>query len=226
MSQLAPRVVTCPRCGTTESMALFTSVDADTIQPQVDDIVAGTFEQKTCASCANVYQPEHPLLFASHARRVWIVMHPLADRRDYATLEPEVERVIAENFAAAAAIAAERLRGVRPRLVFGQHMLAEAVRASYAGLDAALFECAKLLSIRRKPPGADNARPVRAVLPERFADGGARRCAASARCPAASARASSRCRSTSWPRSRPRAPSCASASPTCGSARTCRRRAT
>jgi hypothetical protein len=150
MSQLVPSVVTCPRCAVTWSMALFSSIDADTIQPQVDDILAGDFERKACPGCGHAFRPEHPLLFASHARRLWIVMQPPADRPQFATIERGVEQVIASNFEQAAPLLVQRLRGIRPRLVFGQHMLSEAVRAAYAGLDASLLECAKLLTVRRQ----------------------------------------------------------------------------
>ena len=149
MSQLDPGVVTCPRCAATWSMALFSSLDADTILPQVEAIAGGTFEQQTCSGCGHGFRPEHRMLFASHVRRLWIVMYPLADRADFEALEVSVARSIAQSFAEATPLVAERLRGVRPRLLFGQHMLAEAVRAAYAGVDASVLECAKLLTVRR-----------------------------------------------------------------------------
>jgi rubredoxin len=176
MSQLVPSVVTCPRCEATWSMALFSSVDADTIQPQVDAILDDTFERQTCAGCGHTFRPEHPLLFASHARRLWIVMQPLTDRTQFATIERGVERVLADNFAAAAPVLADRLRGIRPRLVFGQHMLTEAVRASYAGLDAGLLECAKLLTVRRNLPRLMAHGPFELCF-ERFGDSDAPICA-------------------------------------------------
>lgn len=41
------------------------------------------------------------------------------------------------------------LAQVKPRLVFGQFLLSEAVRAVELGLDAALLECAKMFTWRR-----------------------------------------------------------------------------
>ena len=152
MSQLAPGLGTCPRCAAPWSAAVFSSIDADTIPVQVDAILDGTFEQRTCTGCGTSFRPEHPLLFVSHARRLWIVMHPLADRSSFASLEPAIEYTIASTIEQAAPVASERLRGVRPRLVFGQHMLTEAVRCAWAGLDAQLVEIAKLLTIRRNLP--------------------------------------------------------------------------
>jgi hypothetical protein len=176
MSQLAPSIVTCPRCAATWSMTQFTSVDADTIQVEVDAILAGTFEQQTCSGCGHGFRAEHNLLFVSHARRLWIVMYPLAERADFAALEEAVARSIAESFAQATPLVAERLRGVRPRLVFGQHMLSDAVRAAYAGIDVSVLECAKLLTVRRNMAQLMAHGPFELCL-ERFGERGAPVCA-------------------------------------------------
>jgi hypothetical protein len=176
VSQIAPAVATCPACGNQESSTQFTSIDADTIPAQVEAILADRFEQRTCAACSHAFRPEHPMLFVSHQRRLWIVMHPLSDRRQFAQLEGAVAEVIATELAQAAPIVAERSRGIRPRLVFGQHMLAEAVRSAYSGVDAALLECAKMVNFRR------NVLPLMKWGPSEFAftgfaDNGAAICA-------------------------------------------------
>ncbi|HSR95578.1 MAG TPA: CpXC domain-containing protein [Kofleriaceae bacterium] len=148
MSEMTESGVTCPRCRATWTAGLFTSVDADTIQVQVEAILEGRFERMACP-CGHAFRPEHRMLFVSHERRLWIVMHPLAERPGFATLERDVAQVIAAGIARAAPATVEELHGIRPRLVFGQHMLSEAVRVAYAGLDAAMLECAKLLTVRR-----------------------------------------------------------------------------
>lgn len=150
MSQLAPALVTCPRCAHAWSTALYSSLDADTIDAELDAVLDGSFERRSCPACAHEFSPEHSMLLVSHIRRLWIVMQPLADRPRYALMERGVELVLAEQFAAAARVVAERLRGTRGRLVFGHHQLTEAVRSAYAGLDASLLECAKLLTVRRQ----------------------------------------------------------------------------
>jgi len=164
MSQLAPGVGTCPRCGAQWAGAVFSSIDADTIPIQVDAILDATFEARTCESCGVSFRPEHPLLFVSHARRLWIVMHPLADRVSFASLEPAIETTIVRTIEQAAPLVSERLRGVRPRLVFGQHVLTEAVRCAWAGLDAQLVEIAKLLYIRRNLPALMQHGPFELVF--------------------------------------------------------------
>jgi hypothetical protein len=77
-------------------------------------------------------------------------MHPLSDRSGFAAIERSVERVIRDELAAAPAVVAESLRGIRPRLVFGQHMLTEALRVARLAIDPALLECAKMLAVRRR----------------------------------------------------------------------------
>ncbi|MCX5747171.1 MAG: CpXC domain-containing protein [Proteobacteria bacterium] len=170
MSQLGPGTGMCPRCQAAWSSAVFSSLDADTIPAQVDAILDGTFELRACTACAFEFRPEHPMLFVSHVRRLWIVMHPLTDRREYTTLEPAVEATVVHEIVMAAPLVGDRLHGVRPRLVFGQHMLTEAVRAVWAGLDTNLLEIAKLLTIRRNLPALMAYGPFELCF-ERFDDG-------------------------------------------------------
>ena len=175
MSQLVPGVVACPKCSASWSVALFQSVDADTIQAQVDAILDDQFERQWCGGCGWSFRPEHPLLFVSHARRLWVVMQPLAERAQFASLENDVEDIVTDQFDQATPLIAERLASVQPRLVFGQHMLTEVVRATWAGIDARLLECAKLLTIRRNLPQLMPHGPFELCF-ERF-DGDAPTCA-------------------------------------------------
>lgn len=149
MSETAPGTVACPRCGASWEQSLFSSVDADTIEAQAAAILDGSFERAVCGACGAAFRPEHPMLFVSHARALWIAMQPLCDRRKFAAIEHSVAQIIRAQLAGAPPIVAERARRLRPRLVFGQHMLTEAVRIAEALLDAALLECAKLFTVRR-----------------------------------------------------------------------------
>lgn len=176
MSQLAPASVTCPSCQATWSQALFSSVDADTIDAQVTDILDGTFEQKTCAACGWTFRPEHPMLYASHVRRLWIVMHPPEDQPRFGTLEVAVARRIEQELAGAAPFVQKRFTGLQPRLVFGQHALTEAVRVDHDGIDPATLECAKLLTVRRNLQALINHGPFELAY-ERLDDAGAIGCA-------------------------------------------------
>jgi len=148
MSKIQPSTVTCPGCGHRSSERLFESLNGDRIPPQVELILAGTFEQVTCSACALVFQPEHHMLFAQYSARMWIVMYPLVARSGYAELETQIARILEDNFAGAPPAVEGGLRGVRPQLVFGQYGLAEAVRAQRAAIDPPLLECAKLLAYR------------------------------------------------------------------------------
>lgn len=149
MSQKELEVVQCPRCAATWSTGLFHSLHADQMPAQVEAILDGSFERVACEGCGCVFRPEHRCLFVSRARDLWIVMYPRSNRRQFAALEDEAQAVIHGNFARAPAALAAWLSRVQPRLVFGQHMLSEAVRVADAGLDPSLVECAKLLAVRR-----------------------------------------------------------------------------
>jgi hypothetical protein len=128
---------------------LFESVNGDRILAQVEGILAGTFEQQTCPACGGVFRPEHTMLYSQFSARLWIVMHPPDDRARYELIERGVELVLERNFAAAAPLVAAGVRGVQPRLVFGQLLLTEALRAHRAALSPPILECAKLLAVRR-----------------------------------------------------------------------------
>jgi hypothetical protein len=175
MSKVRALPVSCPSCGHAWDVRLFDSLNGDRIPAQVEDILAGTFEQQTCPSCAAAFRPEHTMLYAEFSTRTWIVMHPPADRARYARIERGVELVIERNFQAAAPMVAEGVRGVRPRLVFGQLMLTEALRAQRAGLPPPLLECAKLLELRRNLGELMRHGPSQLVF-EGFDDAGGLRC--------------------------------------------------
>ena len=95
------------------------------------------------------------------------VEHGSAGERVYLVME--------RAFTGAAPAVFEAVRGVRPRLVFGQLMLTEALRVLRAGLTPALLECAKLLALRRNlaammPYGASQ------LLFEQYEEDGRLRC--------------------------------------------------
>lgn len=138
MSDAAPARVPCPACGAELELELFTSVNAVLLPQLVDQIAAGRFERRPCTACGEPFQPEHPMLLSALPGGPWIVMRPWGELAEYPAREAEVEAVFRRE-----------LSGHRPRLVFGQAMLAEAVRIVRLGLEPASVECAKLLWVRR-----------------------------------------------------------------------------
>lgn len=149
MSKVGTHRIACPTCQHPVEVRLFDSLNGDRVPAQVEEILSGTFEQQECPSCGTLYRPEHPMLYSEFSTRTWIVMHPPVDRARFALIERGVALVMERNFAAAAPAVLENVRGVSPRLVFGQVMLTEALRARRANLSQALLECAKLLAWRR-----------------------------------------------------------------------------
>jgi hypothetical protein len=131
---------------------LFESLNGDRVTAQLAAILDGTFEQTTCETCQAVFRPEHHMLYSQYNARVWIVMYPPADRCDFYALERSIDEVLQRNFAGAAPVVSKGLQGIKPRLVFGQHMLTEALRAAREAIDPPLLECTKMLAIRRALP--------------------------------------------------------------------------
>jgi CpXC motif protein len=148
MSDIKPALVACPRCGAERSATLFTSLNADLIEAQHAAILDGSFERLECGACGHAFRPEHRLLYTQLSARTWIVLYPLAQWPAFRALEPAVASELDRELATAPPIVAQLLRGVRRRLVFGQHALTEAARVLAAGLDPALLECLKLVVAR------------------------------------------------------------------------------
>lgn len=175
MSDIAPAVATCPRCGLDQPATLFTSVNADEIPAQHAAILDGTFEERACEGCGHPFRPEHRLLYTQASAQAWIVVYPLAERRAFGQIERVVGEVLDRELAAAPPVAQRALRAVRRRLVFGQHMLSEAARLLHAGVDPALLECAKLFAARQALPHLMPLGPFELCF-ERFGEAGALVC--------------------------------------------------
>lgn len=149
MSQIKPQLVTCPECGFAEERTLFVSLNGERVPTQVLHLLDDTFEEQVCGQCGACFRPEHELLYSHFALRIWIVMMPRAMRPRFAALEAAVLSQFQQPFAEAPPLVSAGLAGVRPRLVFGQPFLSEAVRVIELGIEPALLEAAKLFFFRR-----------------------------------------------------------------------------
>jgi hypothetical protein len=173
MSRITADLVTCAQCSASHSVRRYESFNADSLGEQVDDIINGTFERVYCG-CGHSFQPEHPMLFTSFERKLWIVMHPPAERRYYAEIERDAEAILEEAYRSATGAVQRGLEGVRPQLVFGHHLLAEALRLSLLERDPAIVECAKLLWFRDSLPLVMAHPPFQLVVQGPAAEGGLR----------------------------------------------------
>lgn len=161
MSRIQPSVVSCPRCAHTVPAQLFSSLSADRSPAQLQAILDSEFERQRCPGCGLSFQPEHPVLLVSFDRKFWVQQLPPQQRSDYRAQEQQLLRLHRRLSAAgparmpettsdeveAAPVSPARshdLTFLRPRLVFGQHFLAECVRAQRCGLDWAALEVVKL----------------------------------------------------------------------------------
>jgi CpXC protein len=150
MSHLCSETVACPACGAEQEMTLFRNLNGERVPAQVQLLLDGAFERRACQSCGHQFQPEHRMLYAHVADRVWVVMYPRSERPRFAVLEHGLALVFAHDFAHAPELVHGQLASARPRLVFGQHMLRESIRIAHDRIDPAGLECAKLLAYRRQ----------------------------------------------------------------------------
>lgn len=171
MSAFLSTTVTCPHCQTHQPRPICQSLNLDYLPDGLEDIAADRFELEPCIACDTHFRIEHPMLLSSPARRLWIVMHPLADRPRFAALERAVEDIFTDAINTAPPVLRALLRAVRPRLVFGHHMLAEAARATGARIEPVVLECAKLLAVRREIRQLMRPMPFELCF-ERFDDDG------------------------------------------------------
>ena len=149
MSHVVPGLAICPRCGHEQRTRWFDSLNGEIITAQLERVVAGQFEAMHCSACTTEFRPEHRMLFTHPGKGLWIVMFPRDERTHFATLERGVELVMGRELASAPPVVAASIQRTRPRVVFGQDMLGEAVCSALAGLDAALLECAKITAFRQ-----------------------------------------------------------------------------
>jgi hypothetical protein len=152
MSQATVCARACPACGHEEAGQRFTSLNADLLPARRQEILRGEFAQVRCAACGHGWQEEHELLYVELSTGAWILMEPPSRRARFATWERGIALLLARHFEGAPEALRASLAQVRPRLVFGQAGLTEALRLQEAGLDAATVECLKLMIIQRELP--------------------------------------------------------------------------
>lgn len=149
MSDLTEAEVACPACGATMNRVVFDSLNASRLPHHVEAIAKNVFEETACDACGATFQPEHRMLLSHLGLGEWIVMRPWAEHPQYLQHEIEIDHVFSKAFDGAPPAVASQVQGRRPRLVFGQAMLAEAVRLVGLGIPQAAMECVKLLWTRR-----------------------------------------------------------------------------
>lgn len=152
MSKILPQPAVCLTCGHAEDAVLYESLNAERLPHLLDAIEAGDFERQTCAACGASFQPEHKMLFSWLPRRLWVVMLPPQTDSPLPLLEDGLLDLFAREFAHVPAPVQPLVAATRPRLVFGQAQLTEAVRVARANLPPELVECAKLEIQRRLLP--------------------------------------------------------------------------
>lgn len=150
MSLFQAITLACPCCATPVAFELVASVNADRRPDLRDAILDGSFQRETCPSCAMAFRAEPQFSYIELGRRTYVVVWPLAQRRDWPTCVAQSQAAFELAYGERAGPQARELAGgVSLRTVFGWPALREKLLAAQAGIDDTTLELAKLALLRR-----------------------------------------------------------------------------
>lgn len=140
----------CPSCATPVEFELVASVNADRRPDLREAILDGSFQRETCPSCATAFRAEPQFSYIEMGRRLYIVVWPLARRRDWPLCVAQSQAAFDLAYGERAGPEARELGGgVSLRTVFGWPALREKLLAAQAGIDDTTLELAKVAVLRR-----------------------------------------------------------------------------
>lgn len=152
MSHLYNTTVTCPKCQNSWPESLFLSLHAPRLPAKVHEILSGDFERITCTSCTHTFQPEHRMLYADPPQGLWVVMLPTQhnhnELKELEALEAQITQILTTQIQAAPDFMEDIKERARPRMVFGQAQLTEALQISHHQLSPEMVECMKMTLFR------------------------------------------------------------------------------
>src|SRR5450755_728569 len=111
---------TCPACNTPVSFELAFSIAADRRPDLREAILAGTFQQKTCPSCATVFRADPEFSYMDIGRGQYIGVWPPSKRPQWRECAEKTREVFDETLGRGATAEAREIGdGLEPRVVFG-----------------------------------------------------------------------------------------------------------
>lgn len=150
MSVFRPMPLVCSGCGARNVETVALSLHGSRVPQVVDEIVAGTFQCFTCASCALRYRADGPLIYVDFERKRWVGEFPSHMERSWASLEQQpMDSFRRSLIDLAPAFLRSEADGFTIRAVFGLDALAEKIRLLDAGIDDRAVEVAKLATVLR-----------------------------------------------------------------------------
>ncbi len=139
----------CPACGTPIEFAVVYSVNADRRAALRDDIMAGTFQQKTCDTCGEIFRMAPEFTYLHVAAGQFISVWPTEKRETWPDSEQRSQFAFDNMYGANATPAAAAIgRELTFRIVFGWEALREKLFTHEADIDDRTLELAKLSLMR------------------------------------------------------------------------------
>lgn len=141
--------IPCPSCAAPVSFDLVHSVNADRRPDLRAEILARTFQQKSCAACGHAFRMEPEFSYLDTGRQQFIAVWPASVLPQWAAFEARSRGAFDKAFGSGAPPEARELgQGLRARAVFGWPALNEKIIAAEAGIDDRLLELAKVGVLR------------------------------------------------------------------------------
>ena len=139
----------CPACGEQVEFEAVSSVNADRRPDLRDEILNGTFQQKSCPKCDVPFRLDPLFTYLDVGRGQWIVVHPFGYIGDWEALESQARTSFDRSYGPGAPEVARELgAGLQPRLTFGWHALAEKILAGQHKLNDIDVELTKMSVLR------------------------------------------------------------------------------
>jgi hypothetical protein len=158
MSILQPTAAPCPQCGTENTIAVVSSLNADRRPDLRQAVLDGTFQSAKCGKCDEAFRVQPNFSYIDSARRQWILAHPADQVERWRELEDRAREVFDTGYGAGAPRIARDLGAtMTARITFGWPALREKLVAAEAGIADTDLELLKLALLRQvpNPPLAD-----------------------------------------------------------------------
>ena len=138
MSEKKPYQIKCPKCGNTQDVELYESINVKRHPELRDQLMANKINEVTCASCEFSFRVDKPLLYIDPDHRVLIYMIP-ASEAQYETGEDQFNEFIRNMLKLLPA----DFRAPEVQLVFNRTELVERIFLIEAGLNPRIIEYIK-----------------------------------------------------------------------------------
>lgn len=151
MSMFTTVLVDCPKCGTTQEINAFQSVNADRRPDLKQAIIASTFQSLTCKKCGVEFRPEPDFNYLDGKAGLWVSARPINALGQWSVETAQATADFALAYGENASDAAREIgSNLAARITFGWPAIREKVVVFDAGLDDVVVETVKLVVLQSR----------------------------------------------------------------------------